>query len=74
MICSRKGANNSPVKTGNLFCVDGYGKVICRTPNLGIDGVIIERFTEEKLYGSGEWDPPGGWRDFVLDLKTGKKE
>lgn len=23
------------------------------------------------LRGAGEWDPPGGWRDFTLALATG---
>jgi len=40
---------------------------------LGIDGVIIDRFGDATLFGQGEWDPPGGWRDFVLDKQTGKQ-
>ena len=36
-----------------------------------MDGVIIHDFYENKILGSGEWDPPGGWRDFTLDKQTG---
>jgi hypothetical protein len=56
----------------NLFCLDGKGNIIWKTSNLGIDGVIIDKVVGEKIYGSGEWNPPGGWRHFVLDLQTGR--
>jgi hypothetical protein len=56
----------------SLFCIDKAGSVIWHSKNLGIDGVIVEKFTASQIYGSGEWDPPGGWKDFVLDKKTGK--
>lgn len=39
--------------------------------NLGIDGVIISSFDKNKILGSGEWDPPGGWRDFEIDRESG---
>lgn len=55
-----------------LFCIDNTGEIIWHNYNLGIDGVIIQTFTEDKIYGNCEWDPPGGWRDFVLDKRTGK--
>ena len=58
---------------GTLFCLNPKGGAIWRHTNLGIDGVNIEKFTENEVYGSGEWDPPGGWVDFVLDIKTGDK-
>jgi hypothetical protein len=58
---------------GSLFCLNKKGNVIWKNANLGIDGVIVEKFTEEEIHGSGEWDPPGGWVDFKLDLRTGKK-
>ncbi len=44
------------------------------TNHLGIDGVIISQITETEIIGSGEWDPPSGWKSFVLDRKTGKKK
>ncbi len=58
--------------SAGLFCIDKSGKILWHNNNLGIDGVIIEKFSENKIYGSGEWDPPGGWEDFVLDKRTGK--
>jgi hypothetical protein len=57
---------------GSLLCVDREGGILWRHTGLGIDGVIIEEFRGSKIYGSGEWDPPGGWQDFVLDIRTGK--
>ncbi len=56
----------------SLYAVNQKGKLLWKNSNLGIDGVIIEKFIDSKIYGSGEWDPPGGWRDFILDAKTGK--
>ncbi len=38
---------------------------------VAVDGVIISDIQPECITGSGEWDPPGGWRDFVLDTATG---
>ena len=57
---------------GSITCLNKKGAILWRNNNLGIDGVLIHEFTENEIQGSGEWDPPGGWRDFVLDLKTGK--
>jgi hypothetical protein len=55
-----------------LYCINDKGKIIWKNDHLGIDGVIIDSFSKDKIYGSGEWDPPGGWKDFVIDLKTGQ--
>ncbi|NTS44010.1 hypothetical protein HRG84_24235 [Flavisolibacter sp. BT320] len=55
-----------------LYKINGKGEIIWHNDNLGIDGVIIDKFTQNQIFGSGEWDPPGGWRGFVLDKKTGK--
>jgi hypothetical protein len=57
--------------SGGVFCIDKAGSLIWQNNNLGIDGVIINEFTDGKILGSGEWDPPGGWRDFILDNKPG---
>lgn len=56
----------------SLYRIDREKEVVWHCTNLGIDGVIIEQITENQIHGSGEWDPPGGWKDFVLDKKTGK--
>jgi hypothetical protein len=56
---------------GGLYCIDMYGYIRWENSNLGIDGVIIDSFTDNKIFGRGEWGPPGGWRDFVLDIESG---
>ncbi len=57
---------------GGLYNINKAGEVIWHTTGLGIDGVIIEKFTETQIHGSGELDPPGGWTDFSVDKQTGK--
>ena len=48
-----------------LTCINLEGKTIWRNDELGIDGVSISHFTEDKIYGWGEFDPPGGWEGRV---------
>lgn len=55
-----------------LHCITKEGIVLWYRDDLGVDGVTVEKITEDKIYGSGEQDPPGGWRDFVLDKQTGR--
>jgi hypothetical protein len=55
-----------------LYCIDQNGHIAWQNTTLGIDGVVIHAISDITITGSGEWDPPGGWRDFVLDKKTGK--
>ena len=55
-----------------LYCLDKKGNVIWENSNLGIDGVVVEKFGDLEILGSGEWDPPGGWRDFKLSKLTGE--
>jgi hypothetical protein len=54
-----------------IYCIDKLGKLLWQNNNLAIDGVIINNFTDNNIFGSGEWDPPGGWLDFILDKHTG---
>ena len=56
---------------GGLYCIDKFGKTRWENSNLAIDGVIVNNITDNKIFGSGEWDPPGGWRDFTLDKHSG---
>lgn len=56
----------------HVFCITKNGDIIWETENLAIDGVVIDKFTEEKIYGQGEHDPPNGWINFILDIKTGQ--
>ena len=57
--------------SAGIFCINKNTSIIWQNKNLGIDGVIINDFTNSKIFGSGEWDPPGGWRDFILDQQMG---
>lgn len=54
-----------------LVCIDIEGTLIWRTEPLGLDGVIVDEIRDGVLWGHGEWDPPGGWRPFLVDVKTG---
>lgn len=56
-----------------LYCLNQDGTELWSNVNLGIDGVIINEFKNSEIYGSGEWDPPNGWKNFIIDQKTGKK-
>jgi len=47
------------------------GELAWTSIDLGLDGVIVDRIENGVIYGQGEWDPPGGWRPFVLSLDTG---
>jgi hypothetical protein len=57
---------------GSIYCIDEKGNLIWQSSSLGVDGILIERFSENKIYGSSECDPPGGWQEFVLDIVTGE--
>ena len=57
-----------------LYKINYKGEIIWHNENLGIDGVIIDKFTENQIFGGGAWDPPGGWKVFVLNKKTGKSK
>jgi hypothetical protein len=54
-----------------LYCIDKNTSIKWHNNSLAIDGVIITKFLEDRISGSGEWDPPGGWRDFVINKQTG---
>ena len=47
------------------------GTILWRTPNLGLDGVVVDSVENGVIQGRGEWDPPGGWRPFALRLDSG---
>ena len=55
-----------------LFCVSPNGNLLWRSDQLGIDGVVVERVTDTVIEGEGEWDPPGGWRPFLISLRDGR--
>ena len=48
------------------------GQVLWSAPNLGFDGVDVKSVVNGLIRGEGEWDPPGGWKPFVLRLDSGE--
>lgn len=56
----------------HVFCFDGSAELMWKSPQLGIDGVVIHDVANEVVHGSGEWDPPGGWKDFRISANDGK--
>lgn len=45
--------------------------MIWKNNTLGVDGVKIDGFTNDQIYGSGEFDPPSNWKDFVIRKRDG---
>ncbi|WP_084088545.1 hypothetical protein [Andreprevotia lacus] len=54
-----------------LICISPSGTPAWRTEGLAIDGVVIHSIKNGLVHGSGEWDPPGGWQPFAIDLNSG---
>lgn len=54
-----------------LYCINKNACILWQNSKLAIDGVVINDFSENVISGSGEWDPPGGWKDFIVDKQTG---
>ncbi len=54
-----------------IHCIDKTGKIRWANSRLAVDGVIVNQFTDNRIIGSGELDPPDGWEDFILDKETG---
>lgn len=54
-----------------IFCIGSDATLRWRSRQLAIDGIVMQDPTDRVLRGSGEWDPPGGWRDFCLSLEDG---
>jgi len=55
-----------------LILMNHDGKVLWEAENLGIDGVVVNSIKKNIIYGEGEFDPPGGWEEFEINLKNGK--
>ena len=54
-----------------LVRVEPDGHVRWRNNDLGLDGVVLDKVSEVSITGSGEWDPPGGWRSFQISTAKG---
>jgi hypothetical protein len=55
-----------------LLRIQCDGSLAWKSPLLGIDGVIVGNVEDGIIYGSGEWDPPGGWQPFQIRLDSGQ--
>ncbi|MBI5534593.1 MAG: hypothetical protein HY898_17840 [Deltaproteobacteria bacterium] len=55
-----------------LRCIDKSGSLLWASVALGIDGVVVHSIREGIVEGEGDWDPPGGWRPFRLQLASGR--
>ena len=55
-----------------LLCFDDHGRLQWRRSGLGIDGVLVDSIGQGMVLGRGEWDPPGGWRPYRLQLNSGQ--
>lgn len=55
-----------------LFLISSDGIVRWQTGRLGIDGVVVDCVDSGVVRGRGEWDPPGGWRAFSVNLQDGR--
>ena len=56
-----------------VFCFGTDSSLSWKSEPIGLDGVVISHAGEARIRGQGEWDPPAGWRDFVLDAVTGNR-
>ncbi len=54
-----------------LLKISPIGELVWTSPEIGIDGVVVDRIDNGVVYGEGEWDPPGGWRPFSLSIVSG---
>ncbi|MFL9837519.1 hypothetical protein ABS768_08425 [Flavobacterium sp. ST-75] len=55
-----------------LYCIEKSGKLLWQSNSLAVDGVMIKDFTAQRIMVQAELDPPGGWKDFILNKKTGE--
>ncbi|MBN1429987.1 MAG: hypothetical protein JXB07_16580 [Anaerolineae bacterium] len=55
----------------SLLRFDANADMVWEAHSLGIDGVLVHNIDGYCVSGDGEWDPPGGWLPFTLDLRTG---
>jgi len=55
----------------NLWRFDSEAALVWTTQDVGLDGVLVHDVGSGVIRGDGEWDPPGGWLSFRVDLDTG---
>lgn len=57
-----------------LTRIDRTGRKLWESTDIAVDGVVVSQIDGDTIHGDGEWDPPGGWRSFVLSLATGRSQ
>ena len=55
-----------------IYCLTKYGQIKWHNNQVGLDGITIKSINKNKIFGSEQIDPPDGWRDFILNLDTGR--
>lgn len=55
-----------------IFRLSFEGDILWASEELGFDGVVVDRIEDELISGQGEWDPPGGWKPFLVSLTSGR--
>ncbi|WP_170156631.1 hypothetical protein [Roseateles depolymerans] len=66
------GSSVLVASASELLRFDGTGRLLWRMSELGIDGVVVHRVQDGRIFGDAEWDPPGGWKPFRLHLDSGE--
>jgi hypothetical protein len=56
----------------SLFRLAPDGEIRWVAADLGIDGLVVTSVENGLIRGEGEWDPPGGWKPFLLKIDSGK--
>lgn len=57
----------------NILCFKKNCTMLWSSDKLEFDRVLVYDIDCKYIYEVGEYDPPGGWEDFVIDCKTGKR-
>lgn len=57
-----------------VYALSRTGDLLWKQSHLGIDGVVLFGANSDKIKGAGDWDPPGGWRNFALLSDSGAIE
>lgn len=54
------------LKSCDLLFLTNIGEVQWEPETPGTDGVIVNKILDEKIWGSGQYDPIEGWKECTL--------
>lgn len=54
-----------------LYSINKTGKITWQNLNLSIDGTLVTTVSDGKIYCRCQLDPPDGWKNLVLNNRTG---